>query len=184
MALYDSTGREVMAMRWDAIADKPDRINEIAALIDPNELRYVGWNDTSNELELLLFAAVDIPYDNSGSGLTATDVQAAIDEVAAGAGAGTLFHGHVNQAGTTVGSDLPSGWTVAHPGTGRYTVTHSLGLAGQDDLHICATQEDDVNFGHFIYVLPSTNSFELNFRNVSNIAQDNAWFFVAIQGPN
>lgn len=33
--------------------------------------------------------AADIPYDNTGSGLTATDVQAAIDEVAQGGGGGT-----------------------------------------------------------------------------------------------
>ena len=32
--------------------------------------------------------AADIPYDNTGSGLTATDVQAAIDEVAQGGGGG------------------------------------------------------------------------------------------------
>lgn len=34
--------------------------------------------------------AADIPYDNTGSGLTATDVQAAIDEVAQGGGGGPV----------------------------------------------------------------------------------------------
>lgn len=34
--------------------------------------------------------AADIPYDNTGSGLTATDVQAAIDEVALGGGGSAL----------------------------------------------------------------------------------------------
>jgi hypothetical protein len=138
MALYDSTGREVMAMRWDAIADKPDRINEIAALVDPNELRYVGWNDISNELELLLFLAADIPYDNSGSGLAATDVQAAIDEVVSGP-SGNVFPGRVSATGTTGTSDLPAGWTVTRPALGTYTVTHSLGVGNFEHLSVVCT---------------------------------------------
>ena len=37
---YDSTGRPMMAMIWEAIANIPDRVQEVAALVDPNELRF------------------------------------------------------------------------------------------------------------------------------------------------
>jgi len=125
-------------MRWDAIADIPDRVNEIAALIDPNALRYVGWNDASNELELLAFAAVDIPYDNGASGLAATDVQAAIDEVVSGP-SGATFPGRVSATGTTGTSDLPAGWTVTRPALGTYTVTHSLSVGSFEHLSVVST---------------------------------------------
>ena len=49
--------------------------------------------------------AADIPYDNTGSGLTATDVQAAIDEVAQGGGGGSIA------------------WTLAGTQTGATPVT-------------------------------------------------------------
>jgi chaperonin cofactor prefoldin len=91
--VYDSSGRRIIAALWDEISQIPDRVNEIAVLTDPNKLQYVGWNDVANELQLLDFDAADIPYDNSGSGLVATDVQAAIDELAAAAGIGTVFSG-------------------------------------------------------------------------------------------
>lgn len=189
MALYDSTGREVMAMRWDAIADKPDRINEIAALIDPNELRYVGWNDISNELELLLFDAADIPYDNSGSGLTATDVQAAIDEVVSG-GSGGVFAGQVSIAGTTGTSNLPAGWTVTRPALGRYTVTHSLGLGDYEDLSVTAMGIHDgpfdTGYPRLIQIQPSGsngNAFQVgittDFAGIDFINTE--WFFLAME---
>lgn len=45
--------------------------------------------------------AGDIAYDNTGSGLTATDVQAAIDEVAQGGGGGKTLKRTVNTDGTS-----------------------------------------------------------------------------------
>ena len=190
MALYDSTGREVMAMRWDAIADKPDRINEIAALVDPNELRYVGWNDISNELELLLFLAADIAYDNSGSGLVATEVQAAIDELAAASGASSVFAGWVSTAGTTGTSQLPAGWTVTRPALGRYTVTHGLGLGGYEDLSVTCTGIHDNGFDtgypRLVQIQPSGssgNAFQIgmttDFAGIDFVNDE--WFFLAKQ---
>ncbi len=187
MALYDSTGREVMAMRWDAIADKPDRINEIAALVDPNALRYVGWNDISNELELLAFAAEDIPYDNSGSGLAATDVQAAIDEIVGGP-SGQTFPGRVSSAGTTGTSDLPAGWTVTRPSLGEYTVTHSLAVGSYQHLSVVAMGSHvgtfDTGFPRLCQLNPGSstaNAFRVtittDFAGIDRVNSE--WFFIA-----
>ncbi len=179
-------------MRWDAIADIPDRVLEIAALLDPNALRYVGWNDTSNELELLQFDAADIPYDNTTSGLTATEVQAAIDELAAGAGAGTVFSGFVSITGTTVTSDLPSGWTVSRPAAGRYVIVHSLSLAATTDLHITATC--DILVFPFARIANVWNpALGLNSFEIRTLQDDNGggggalstpFFFICVLGPN
>lgn len=176
-----------MAMRWDAIADKPDRINEIAALVDPNELRYVGWNDISNELELLLFLAADIPYDNSGSGLAATDVQAAIDEIAGGP-SGNTFPGRVSSAGTTGTSDLPAGWTVTRPSLGEYTVTHSLAVGDYTHLTVVAMGSHvgtfDTGFPRLCQLNPGSstaNAFRVtittDFAGIDRINSE--WFFIA-----
>lgn len=173
-----------MAMRWDAIADIPDRVNEIAALVDPNALRYVGWNDISNELELLAFDAADIPYDNTTSGLTATEVQAAIDEIA-GVTAPTTYWGWVNTAGdqTTVPiSRLPAGWTVNRSSTGVYTVTHGLGLADVRDLAIVVTVfTNDASSYEWKIRSTSANSFTVNIW-IAGMA-NGSWFFNAADTP-
>ncbi len=187
MALYDSTGRKVMAMRWDAIADIPDRVNEIAALIDPNALRYVGWNDTSNELELLEFDAADIPYDNTISGLTATNVKAAIDELAAGT-SNAVFAGRVSSSGTTGTSDLPAGWTSNRPAQGRYNVVHSLGLGSYQHLSVVCTGIHDNGFDtgypRLVQIQPtnsSGNAFQVgqttDFAGIDFVNDE--WFFLA-----
>ncbi len=190
--VYDRNGRRIIAALWDEISQIPDRVNEIAVLTDPNALRYVGWNDVANELQLLTFDAADIPYDNSGSGLAATEVQAAIDEIATGSGVGTIFSGHVSLAGTTVSSDLPSGWTVSRPAAGRYVVVHSLGLATDTDLHITATCDLLVfPFARIANVWNpalGVNSFEIRTLQDDNGGGGGAlstpFFFVCVQGPN
>ncbi len=138
MRIYDAAGRLKIAALWAAISGVPARIKEIEVLADPGELQYVGWNDTSNQLELFAFDALDIPYDNSGSGLAATDVQAAIDELEAGAvpGLETVYSGFCDAF--TAAEQLPAGWTAARTGSGLITVTHSLALAGVNDLSIMA----------------------------------------------
>ena len=41
-------------------------------------------------------------------------------------GVASSYGGYVTSAGAA-GTPFPSGWTVAHTGAGRYTVTHNLG---------------------------------------------------------
>lgn len=52
---------------------------------------------------------------------------------------GLVFGGHVSELGTTGTSILPAGWTVTRPATGTYTVTHSLGLTGYENLSVVVT---------------------------------------------
>lgn len=64
--------------------------DEIATTISGNNFAsYVSNENTQSQLdeflsELNSFTAADVDYDNSGSGLTATKVQSAIDEIVAG----------------------------------------------------------------------------------------------------
>lgn len=178
MARYDSTGRPMMAMIWEAIANIPDRVNEIAALIDPNELQYVGWDDTANELQLMAFDAADIPYDNTVSGLVAAQVQDAIDELAAGV-APTVFFGWVSSTGTTATSRLPAGWTVARAATGRYTVTHGLGLTNVNGLSMVGTPVQTVFSLACQAGTLGLNSFEMRLMQENEALTNNQWFFVA-----
>lgn len=183
---YDSTGRPMMAMIWEAIANIPDRVNEIAALVDPDELRYVGWNDTTNQLELLEFDSADIPYDNSTSGLSATDVQAAIDELEAAIPTTSPvvhYDGWVNAAGTTAGSILPSGWTVAKPAAGRYTLTHGLGLSDYRNLRVFALSEHTSEYMACEYVNAAPNFFQIQIGRGAGVAVDREFFFYARLHP-
>jgi hypothetical protein len=136
--LYDSTGRRKEALveiDWTEITGIPARVLEIASLVDPNALRYVGWDDIANQLKLLTFDADFIPYNNAVSGLTATTVQDAIDELAASISASAVFFGHVGSDGST-GNSLPAGWSASRLSLGVYLITHNLGDA---DYGIVAT---------------------------------------------
>lgn len=133
--VYDAQGRKkqsLIVIDWVNVINKPARIDEIAVLTDPaSQNYYVGWDDTANQLKLRLFDPLRIPYNNGVSGLTATNVQAAIDELAALVAALTannVFPGYVGADGTT-GNRLPAGWSASKTAAGTYDVTHSLGLA-------------------------------------------------------
>lgn len=179
MRIYDAAGRLKISALWAAISGVPDRVKEIEALVDPNELQYVGWNDVSNQLELFAFDAADIPYDNTSSGLTATDVQAAIDEAVAAVVPGT-FAGFVSSAGTTGTSTLPSGWTVSRPFTGRYTVVHGLALSSNVGLSPVGTPtQPTFSLACQIGTL-SVNSFEMRLMQENEVLTNNGWFFVAV----
>jgi hypothetical protein len=177
--IYDAAGRLKIAALWAAISGVPARVKEIEVLVDPNALQYVGWNDVTNQLELLTFDALDIPYDNSGSGLAATDVQAAIDEAVAAASP-NLFAGWVSSTGTTGTSRLPAGWTVTRPFTGIYTVTHSLALSNTNGLSVAASiiatgGQANIQVRDTLTV----NSFQTE-TIFADVALNRGWFFVAV----
>jgi hypothetical protein len=87
-----------------------------------------AWDDTSGEWILLgPQDAIEVPYDNGTSGLTATEVQSAIDELAAGGIGATGPTGPTGIDGTqwTDGTGSPTGGT---PGaTGDYYIDNSTG---------------------------------------------------------
>jgi hypothetical protein len=132
--IYDANGLEkqaVISVAWGDIIGIPARVQELSVLVDPNsEFYYVGWDDVANELRMRIFDPLNIPYDNGASGLSATNVQDAIDELAALVAAlvsGNVYPGYVGSDGTT-GNRLPVGWSATRTGAGTYEVTHSLGL--------------------------------------------------------
>lgn len=176
MRIYNSSGRRVISSLWNGLVNVPANIQELAALADPDALRYVGWNDSNDRLELLTFAASDIPYDPSTSGLSATDVQAAIDEVAA-AGSGAVYAGYV--ASTGISYSVPSGWSVSKTATGTYVVTHNLGLSVTTDLSIVGTP---VNSAFSVVCQLSTtglNSFTMLLMEENETLRNVTWHFLA-----
>lgn len=61
---------------------------------------------------------------------------------------------------------LPSGWTVAHPGTGRYVVTHGLGLTTPDeDLIVVANIWGVTGVQDVVVANINTNDFEIRASN-------------------
>lgn len=133
--VYDSQGRKkqsLIVIDWANIVNIPTRIVELAALTDPaSQQYYVGWDDTANQLKLRIFDPSLMPYDHTISGLAATLVKTAIDELAAAVAALTtaaVYPGYVGSDGTT-GNRLPAGWSASKVATGQYDVTHNLGLA-------------------------------------------------------
>lgn len=133
--VYDNQGRKkqsLIVIDWANITNIPARVTEVAAITDPNsEFYYIGWNDVANQLQLRIFDPLKIPYNPAISGLTSTNVKAAIDELAAlvaAITAGNVYPGYVGSDGTT-GNRLPVGWSATRTGAGTYEVTHSLGLA-------------------------------------------------------
>lgn len=74
-------------------ADRAEQ--DIANLLDPGQGIALAYSPSNGSLTISVDAvAAEIPYDNSASGLTATEVQEAIDELAAspsGGGSWTLF---------------------------------------------------------------------------------------------
>jgi len=84
-------------------------------------------------------AAENVPYDNATSGLTATDVQAAIDEVAASAGGGG--------ASTTQPGECISGLIVT-PANGDYRIVVNAPHGGTitETTTICASGSCTLTF--------------------------------------
>lgn len=140
MSKYDSTGRPVISADWDALSNIPELVDQIASLPDPGFDAFLVWDNAIDEIAALERLAENIPYDNGSSGLTATDVQAAIDEVAAGtipyAG---YIKGSLGASVTSVFNSIASTWTVAQQATGRFRITHSLGLSAVTDLAVTAS---------------------------------------------
>jgi hypothetical protein len=167
MSIFTNKGiMKGLLVDWSQITGIPDRILELAALGDPGARRFIVWNDTTNDLEYLELLADDVPYDNAVSGLTATNVQEAIDEIYAAITASGVFAGYVDES--VAAEVLPAGWTVSKPAAGRFLITHSLGLASIYDL---AVSPGGINAGQTTSYMPTVipidgNSFEINLWNV------------------
>jgi hypothetical protein len=85
-------------------------------------------------------AAEDVTYDNTPSTLTATDVQAAIDEVAEGGGTGVPDHDH-GSSGTGAGGTAINGPTIS----GNLIIDQVLRLGGDITPTELSADADDYN---------------------------------------
>lgn len=82
------------------------------------------------------------------------------------------FVGQVNSGGTT--GTLPTGWTVTHPGTGSYIVTHNLGVYNRAIVNSIGV----VGFQNV--VANDLNSFQVSTYNSSAAGTDTAWQFIVM----
>lgn len=89
MKEYDSSGRQKLATDWDAIANIPDRVLELAAAAAPGSgdwvVQYDGDTNTFFFTSSSVFSidAADVTYTSTGSQWTATDVQVALHDLEA-----------------------------------------------------------------------------------------------------
>lgn len=166
---------------WSQITSIPQRVVELAALGDPGGLRLVIWNDTLNELDYLEALAEFLFYDNATTGLAATDVQAAIDEIYALITTSGSFPGFID-ASALGSSSLPAGWSVANPAGGRFTVTHNLGLASVTQLSVVPSARLSAGGTDDRYALISNetlNSFDILIVDTGAGAVNDDSYFMA-----
>lgn len=80
------TGSEIVPLTQGGV-DRRTTVQDIADLLGESVVSINGLTaNTDGDVEIM---AADIPYDPTASGLSATDVQSAIDEVAVGGGGGS-----------------------------------------------------------------------------------------------
>lgn len=84
----------------------------------------------------------------------------------------TGYSGKVDSGGTT--GTLPTGWTVAHNGTGDYTVTHGLGQTLFPSVGAAGV------VGFVQVIATGTTTFQVSTYNSSVAATDMAWYFNVI----
>lgn len=141
MPKFDSSGREILATLWSAIQEIPDMIGMLSVLPDPNYNAWLYWDDNINELVMLEALAENVPYDNATSGLSADNVQDAIDEIVVGTQPYAGFvRGSLGASATIKVNGPATGWTVAQQATGRFRITTTgLTLADATDMARNAT---------------------------------------------
>lgn len=92
-----------------------------------------------------------------------------------------IFTGHVNSAGTTI-TGGPSGWTVSKIATGRYRITHNLGLSPTTDLRVIGLNAVQTSNSRGMWVEAyTTNYFDVIIQTFGGTGTDDEFFFCAIQ---
>lgn len=77
-------------------------------------------------------------------------------------------------SGGTAGTPFPSGWSVAHTGTGDYTITHSLGTSNYAlTCTLFAATNLFININN-----QNTNTVEVFIKNASGTATDATFHFL------
>lgn len=82
----------------------------------------------------------------------------------------TTYGGYVKNGAAD--TPFPTGWSVSHPTTGNYTVTHDLGHSN----YVVVVTPSNVTIPH--YTSRGTTNFVVNFRNVALADTDTDFFFI------
>ncbi len=90
-----------------------------------------------------------------------------------GGASGTTYGGTVTGAGAA-GSTFPTGWSVAHNGTGDYTVTHNLGTTA----YVVVVSNFAGSAAYMILQSFDANSFRLLTYNVTPSVNDTPFSFI------
>lgn len=173
---YDAVGRPVLSTDWSAISNIPPDVDFWATFPPPSQDSLLYYDFGLGQIQWVPNEAQVIWYDNTASGLSAVNVQDAIDEVVTLVQSVTsIFSGWVSQDASA--SDLPSGWSVTNIGGGIHTITHNLGLSAVTDLRIVLTWrgsgDDDVSMG-----IPASTANAFNVHRATEFS--GGYFFIAV----
>ena len=111
--------------------------------------------------------ASDIPYSNTASGLTATNVQGAIDEIVPTIKAVGILQ--IDSSGTTV---FNQGMTCTRSATGTYDFTFSSTLSNTNYGVFVSFDDDGTNVQDYTAVVTPANKSTSGFR-VTTHSEDN-----------
>lgn len=75
-----------------------------------------------------------------------------------------VYSGYINSNGTA-GTPFPTGWSVAHTATGKYTVTHNLGNTN----YVVVGFLVNSGFGDGQLLDRSANTFEVGYYNFNGV---------------
>ncbi|WP_212748447.1 hypothetical protein, partial [Maribacter algarum] len=140
---------------WELTSSDDQQLQNFAfdSLTNLLSLEIENGNIVTVDLSSLDQTAADVSYDNATSGLTATDVQAAIDEINAAAGTVALTdnldgtYTFTDAAGGTVLITDTSLSTMSAPVNGVYTYTDESGATQTIDTNASSNPYDNTTSG-------------------------------------
>lgn len=181
---HSPAGRVQITASWLALEDIPELLEQLGELADPGSDAWLAWDDSIDEFVFLEQTAENVAYDNGASGLAATDVQEAIDEIATTLVYAGYCTGASGASVAIVVNEAATGWTVSQQATGRFRVTHGLALSnakylsvvpavslnagGTDDRYCNVTNEN-------------TNYFEVSVTDNGTGAVNDNFYFHAVR---
>lgn len=174
---------------WITIADL-DGAGFYTTQISNDPYDISGWNGDTEAAsknairDKIALMISDVPYDKTSWNSvvdvapTKNAIRDVINNEILPEGILKPYHGRVNSAGTTFERN-PAGWSVAHPSTGNYVVTHNFGTTNYTVIAI-ADADGSILYNCGI-VSKDMNSFEvLITENLTNTDVDRLWHFIAV----
>lgn len=158
MSKYDSSGRRYVDVSFLGLSNIPTLVSQLGALSDPATDAYLMWDDSSGTL-----------------------VWSEVTSLAPYAG---FCDAHLGASVTIKTNPLASGWTVSQQATGRFRITHSLGLSSVTDLSIVPAARltaGGTNDRYCLITNENANYFEVLVNDVGSGAVDDDFYFQAVR---